>query len=138
MEGLLAIEDESRRGGTAAWAVLDEAFFARKIAHDEILVAIGDGVLGYLAWTRLWRLPWIEFVRVLEENRREGVGTALARALEDDLRAGGGHVLVSSSTGTDEDAIEWHRAMGYADGGRIEWRIWGRGIPREVLHYKEL
>jgi GNAT superfamily N-acetyltransferase len=135
MEGLLAIEEESRRSGTPSWFVLDDAFFSRKIAHDEILV--DDDVTGYLTWTLIWRLPWIEFVRVREGERRRGVGAALVRALEDRLRAAGGYMLMSSSASTDPDAIAWHRAIGFGDGGRIEWRAW-RGAPPEVLHYKEL
>jgi GNAT superfamily N-acetyltransferase len=135
--GLLAIEDEFSRTGTAAWAVMDEAFFRRKMAHEELLVAEDGGMVAWLCWTTVWRLPWIEFVRVLAARRREGIGTQLVRALEENLRAAGGWMLLSSSSGTDTDAIGWHRAIGFADGGRITWAMWP-GIPREVLHYKQL
>jgi ribosomal protein S18 acetylase RimI-like enzyme len=135
MEGLLAIEEESRRSGTSPWFVLDEDFFSRKMAQGELLV--DEDVTGYLAWTRIWRLPWVEFVRVREATRRKGIGKALMRGLEDQLRAAGGYMVMSSSASTDGDAIAWHRAIGFVDGGRIEWRAW-RGAPPEVLHYKEL
>jgi ribosomal protein S18 acetylase RimI-like enzyme len=135
--GLLDIEDEFRRAGTAAWSLMDERWFARKVAQEEIFVADDEGIIGYLMWTTLWRLPWIEFVRVRAARRRQGVGTALVRALEEQLRAANGYMLVSSSTGSDEAAIAWHRAVGFEDGGRIEWRMWP-GAPPEVLHYKEL
>jgi len=135
--GLLAVEDEFRLAGTPEWFLMDDAWFQRKIDRDELLIAEDDGIVGYLMWTSLWRLPWIEFARVLADRRREGVGRALVRELEDRLRADGGWMLLSSSTGTDEDAIAWHRAIGFKDGGRIEWKMW-RGAPPEVLHYKEL
>ncbi|MGZ4120639.1 MAG: N-acetyltransferase family protein [Actinomycetota bacterium] len=138
LAGLLAVEDEFRRTGMAAWAVMEEPWFRRKLAHDELLVAEdGDGITGWLSWTVLWVLPWVEFVRVLQAKRRQGIGTALMRALEDRYRAADGYMILSSSTGTDADAIAWHRAIGYGDGGRIEWRMWP-GAPPEVLHYKEL
>ena len=135
--GLLAIEDEFRTAGTPEWFLMDDTWFARKMEREELLVADEDGIVGYLMWTTLWRLPWIEFARVLIDHRRTGVGRALVRDLEDRVRAAGGWMLLSSSTGTDKDAIAWHRAIGFKDGGRIEWRMW-RSAPPEVLHYKEL
>lgn len=135
--GLLAIEDEFRTNGTPDWFLFDDAWFDRKLQRDELLVADDGGIVGYVMWTRIWRMPWIEFVRVLKDRRRKGVGRALISGLEDRLRAAGGWMLVSSSSGNDTDAIAWHRAIGFEDGGRIEWRIW-RGAPPEVLHYKEL
>jgi len=135
--GLLEVEEEFRRTGTAAWSLMDEASFVRKIDRGEILIASGDRIVGYLMWTTLWRIPWIEFVRVLESRRKEGIGRRLAAALEERLRDDGGYMLLSSSSGTDDAAIAWHRAVGFADGGRIEWRMWP-GAPPEVLHYKEL
>ena len=137
IRGLLAVEDEFRSAGTPDWFLFDEAWFERKLDRDELLVADADGIVGYIMWTTIWRMPWIEFVRVLTGNRRQGVGRALVSGLEDRLRAAGGWMLVSSSSGTDKDAIAWHRAIGFADGGRIEWRMW-RDAPPEVLHYKEL
>jgi len=137
MMGLLAIEDEFRTAGTREWFLFDDAFFERKILREEIFVADDDDIIGYLTWTSLWRLPWIEFARVRAARRREGAGRSMVRALEDRLRAAGGFMLVSSSTGTDKDAIAWHRAIGFKDGGRIEWRMF-RGAPPEALHYKEL
>ena len=135
--GLLAIEDEFRNAGTPDYFLFDDAWFRNKLERDELLVADDEGIVGYIMWTKIWRMPWIEFVRVLLDKRRQGVGRALVAGLEDRLRAAGGWMLVSSSSGNDEDAIAWHRAIGFADGGRIEWKMW-RGAPPEVLHYKEL
>ena len=137
IQGLLAFDDEFRRTGTPDYFLFDEAWFQKKIDRDELLVADDDGIVGYLMWTRIWRMPWIEFVRVLNDRRRQGVGRALVSGLEDRLRAAGGWMLVSSSSGNDTDAIAWHRAIGFGDGGRIEWGMW-KGAPPEVLHYKEL
>jgi len=135
--GLLAIEDEFRTAGTPDWFLFDNAWFERKLERDELLVAEDEAIVGYLMWTKIWRMPWIEFVRVLIDNRRQGVGRALVTGLEDRLRAADAWMLISSSSGNDTDAIAWHRAIGFEDGGRIEWKMW-RGAPPEVLHYKEL
>ena len=136
--GLLAVEDEFRGAGTPEYFLMDDAWFETKIQRQELLVAEDDAIVGYIMWTKIWRLPWIEFVRVLIDRRREGVGRSLVEGLGDRLRAAGGWMLVSSSTGTDKDAIAWHRAIGFKDGGRIEWRMFGGRAPAEVLHYKEL
>lgn len=136
--GLLAIEDEFRASGTPNWFLMDDAWFGRKIDREELLVAEDDGIVGYLMWTKIWKMPWIEFVRVLMDRRRQGVGRSLVRDLEDRLRAAGGWLLVSSSSGTDTDAIAWHRAIGFKDGGRIQWKMFGGRAPAEVLHFKEL
>ncbi len=136
--GLLAIEDEFRTAGTPDWFLFDDAWFESKMKRDELLVADDDGIVGYMMWTRIWRMPWVEFVRVLQGRRRKGVGRALMDGLEDSLRAAGGWLLVSSSSGTDTDAIAWHRAIGFKDGGRIQWKMFGGRAPAEVLHFKEL
>jgi ribosomal protein S18 acetylase RimI-like enzyme len=135
--GLLAVEDEFRTAGTSEYFLFDDSWFESKLDRDELLVAAANGIVGYIMWTKIWRVPWIEFVRVLIDHRRQGVGRALVAGLEDRLRAAGGWMLVSSSSGNDKDAIAWHRAIGFADGGRIDWKMW-RGAPPEVLHYKEL
>ena len=137
LPGLLAIEDEFRNNGTPEYFLFDDAWFHRKMDRDELLVAEADGIVGYMMWTTIWRIPWIEFVRVLTDRRRSGAGRSLVASLEDRLRAAGSWLLLSSSSGNDTDAIAWHRAIGFKDGGRIEWRLWGK-VPPEVLHYKEL
>ena len=58
--GLLAVEDEFRVAGTPEWFLMGDAWFQRKIDRDELLIADDDGIVGYLMWTSLWRLPWIE------------------------------------------------------------------------------
>ena len=137
--GLLDVEVEFREAGTPEYFLFDAAWFERKMEREELLVADDDGAIaGYLMWTTIWRMPGIEFVRVLKGRRREGVGRALAAGLEDRLRAAGGWLLVSSSSGTDTDAIAWHRAVGFKDGGRIKWGLFGGRAPEEVLHFKEL
>src|SRR5689334_1717558 len=88
--GLLAIEDEFRGAGTPEYFLMDDAWFGTKIEREELLVADDDSIIGYIMWTRIWRLPWIEFVRVLIDRRREGVGRSLVTSLEDRLRAAGG------------------------------------------------
>src|SRR5438270_10028417 len=129
--GLLAIDDEFRTTGTPDWFLFDDAWFERKLERDELLVAEDEGIVGYLMWTKIWRMPWVEFVRVLVEHRRQGVGRALVNDLEDRLRAAGGWMLVSSSSGNDKGGIAWHRGLGFEDGGRIQWKMW-RGSPTQV------
>lgn len=135
---LLDVEEEFRRAGVSPWALMGAAWFERKIAHDQILVADAeDGFAGYVAWTVLWTLPWIEFIRLHERARRRGIGRALVRALEERLRAGGYRTLLSSTTGGEADPLAWHRAVGFEDAGSVEWKLWP-GAPDEVLLARQL
>jgi GNAT superfamily N-acetyltransferase len=136
--GLLAVEDEFASGGMASWQIMDEAFFKRKIAREELLVGLDDEtVVAWLCWTTLWRLPWIEFVRVMVAHRRQGFGRKLVQFLEDKMREANAWMLLSSSSGAEKDAIAWHRAIGFEDGGRIDWAMFP-GAPPEVLHFRRL
>ncbi|MFN2614466.1 MAG: N-acetyltransferase family protein [Actinomycetota bacterium] len=135
IDELLDIEEEFRAAGTPSWSIMDRAWFERKISHEEILVP--DDVSGYLTWTTLWRMPWIEFVRVRAARRRQGIGAVMVRALEDRLRERGGWFLVSSTSEGEDASIAWHTAIGFGDGGRVRWDMWP-GAPDEVLLYKKL
>lgn len=64
---------------------LDEADLLPKIRAHEILVAESDGVpAGLLRFDLMWSaVPFIAQLRVLEAYRRQGVGQALLRAVEE-------------------------------------------------------
>jgi GNAT superfamily N-acetyltransferase len=92
---------------------------SQKIAAGEVAVAERDGrAVGYLRLEYLWAtLPFISLIRVLEEERRQGVGRAILAFLEAALR-GRGHDLLLSSSQVDEPSPQaWHRAVGFEECG---------------------
>ncbi len=118
-----AIDASFRAAGVADEDLLAEPRFREKMAHREVLVArVGGRIVGYLSFTYIWADAWIEYIRVLEEHRRQGVGRALLVQLEVMLRARGGKHLYSSSSADESPPQAWHRRMGFRDAGRLACR----------------
>ena len=92
---------------------------AQKIAAGEVVVAERDGrPVGYLRLEYLWAtLPFISLIRVLDEERRQGVGRAILAFLEAALRGRGHDLLLSSSRVDEPPAQAWHRAVGFEECG---------------------
>jgi len=93
----------------------------RKIAAGEVFIAEQDGVaIGYLRLEFLWsKVPYIGLIRVLDAWRRRGVGRALLRFVEQDLRADGYRALYSSSQADETEPQAWHRQAGFQECGII-------------------
>lgn len=111
---------------------------AHKIAAGEVVVAEREGrPVGYLRLEYLWAtLPFISLIRVLEEERRQGVGRAILAFLEAALR-GRGHDLLLSSSQVDEPPPQaWHRAVGFEECGILAGV--NRGGVGEVFFRKRL
>jgi GNAT superfamily N-acetyltransferase len=67
-------------------------------------------------------VPFIAQVRVLEKYRRQGVGRALLRAVEE-LAVAHGSIAVLSSIALRSDraaALGWHESMGFERFGHVE------------------
>lgn len=111
---------------------------ARKIEEREVLVAERDSVLaGYVRIEHLWsKVPYIALIRVLPDFRRHGVGRALLGFLEEQLRAAGHTVLLSSSQADELEPQAWHRHMGFVECGRLEGI--NEGGVDELFFRKEL
>jgi len=93
----------------------------RKIAQREIIVAEKSGrLVGYLRFEYLWSVvPYIAFIWVVEDQRRQGIGKAMLRYLEDVLRQQGHAALYSSSQANEPEAQAWHRRVGFEECGFI-------------------
>lgn len=75
-------------------------------------------------------------VIVAPSAQGHGSGRALMRALEDHARAAGIHVLVAGVSGENLSAIAFHRAIGFAEAGRLPevGRKFGRWMDLVFLH----
>lgn len=103
---------------------LDEADLLPKIRAHEILVAESDSVpAGLLRFDLMWSaVPFIAQLRVLEAYRRQGVGQALLRAVEERARERGSIAVLSSiALGSNRTAaLGWHLAMGFEGFGVVD------------------
>ena len=75
-------------------------------------------------------------VIVAPSAQGRAAGRALMRALEDQARAKGIHVLVAGVSAENVPAIAFHRAIGFAGAGRLPGvgRKFGRWMDLVFLH----
>lgn len=94
---------------------------AGKIRQGEVAIAERNGrPLGYLRLEYLWSLvPFIALIWVVEDVRRQGVGSSLLRFAETWLRDRGHPALYSSSQADEAEPQAWHRHMGFEECGII-------------------
>lgn len=84
--------------------------------HDEVL---GFGSFGdFRAWPG-YRTTVEHSVHVSAEHRRRGIGGLLVRALIEDARALGMHVMIAGVVSTNEASLALHRRLGFAEVGRL-------------------
>ena len=93
----------------------------RKVEQREIIVAEKDGQLvGYLRLEYLWSsVPYIALIWVVEDQRQQGIGSAMLRYLENGLRQQGHRALYSSSQANEPEPQAWHRHAGFGECGFV-------------------
>ncbi len=108
----------------------------RCIASSEYLIArIGGERRGFLRFTWFWRtIPYMEMIRAID--RRKGIGTALFKRWESDVRARCAELLMTSSMSDELEPQAWHRRNGFVESGSL---IFGHLQPTpEVFFVKRL
>ena len=134
LEGLLAIEEAFREEGSPWWSIMSRDVFEFKVRAGSLIVAmLGERVVGYIMWTLFWGWPFVEYARVLRDDRNQGIGTRMLDSLARDAAARGHQRLWSSTS--DPDALRWHERNGFTRIGEIQW-VWGR--TRETILNKDL
>jgi GNAT superfamily N-acetyltransferase len=82
------------------------------------LAEVGGRPAGLVRIDLLWsRIPFVAQVRVLEEDRRRGVGRAMMEFVRTRARAQGVGFVLSSSTADEAEPQAWHRAVGSRSAG---------------------
>ena len=104
--------------------VMDQACYAPGIAYSkrtlrwflslpgaDCLVAEAEGeIAGFLLAEHAGRRAHLITLDVLERYRRRGIGTALLRAMEEKLAAGGvEHIELETATDNDAAVAFWHK-----------------------------
>ncbi len=114
-------------GAEAEWLLrhdqhIAEPWVLRHIDSGEYLVARSlNDIVGFLRFSVFWcRIPYMEMIWVAPEYRRSGVGTALFRTWEDEMRRDAYLMLMTSSESGEAEPQGWHRRNGFSDAGSIE------------------
>lgn len=88
------------------------------IRLDRVLLIEADGeTAGWLRWNLFWdNTPFMNMLYLLEDYRMQGLGRALTRHWEQQMREFG-YDVVLTSTQANEPAQHFYRHLGYADIG---------------------
>lgn len=98
----------------------------------------GNVPVGILRYNLFWdNTPFCTLLFVGERYRDRGYGKRLMEFWEDDMRARG-YGMIMTSTQTDEDAQHFYRKLGYQDAGGLVINIPGYEQPMELFLLKAL
>lgn len=106
------------RNATAPWV-------RRCLSLGEYLIARRDGVrIGFLRFSWFWgAIPFMDAIHVVPDFPKLGVGRALVRAWEAQMRAAGAEVLMTSSMSDEREPQAWHRRQGFEESGRLTFGV---------------
>lgn len=125
------------------WFTLDRHLapdmYDRKLRDKEAYVLTVDGEpVGILRYNLFWdNLPFCTLLYVKTSAQRRGYGTMLMKRWEEDMRAAG-FGMVLTSTQADETAQHFYRKLGYADCGGLTPLVPGYGQPMEIFLCKAI
>lgn len=133
LAGILAIYNHAVLHTTAIWndALVDledrRAWWRGRVEAGFPVLVATDGmgaVLGYASYGPFrpfdgYRLTVEHSVYVAESARRRGVATALLRALEQEARAAGLHVMIGGIAAENAASLRLHERLGFAETGRL-------------------
>lgn len=118
---------------------LPETEFDLKVQTQRGYVLSADGIpAGILRYNLFWdSIPFCTMLYVDGEVRRRGYGRRLMEFWENDMRARGFGMLLTS-TQADETAQHFYRKLGYEDCGGLVISIPAYRQPTELFLAKEL
>lgn len=105
--------------------------------REYILAELGGQAIGFLRLEKLWgTIPYVGMIWLAAEHRGRGAGRAILAFLEQDLRANGYKMLLSSSQVNEAEPQAWHRAVGFHECGILAGI--NEGAIGEVFFRKDL
>ena len=127
----------------AFWYQLDrhlpEAEFERKVRERRgYVLREGEIPVGVLRYNLFWdNTPFCTLLYVAREFQRRGYGRKLMEHWEQDMRAQGYGMLLTS-TQVDEEAQHFYRRLGYRDCGGLLVDVPGYEQPMELFLVKDI
>ncbi len=126
-----------------AWLALDgrltaEAFAVKAALGQCYVLERGGELIGLLRYNYFWdEVPFCTLLFVAPGQRGRGCGRLLMTRWEDDMRAQG-HTMAMTSTQSDEQAQHFYRRLGYRDAGSFAVDVPGHEQPPELIMIKAL
>lgn len=98
----------------------------------------GERVLGFATYDQFrggagYSRSMEHSINAAPEARGHGVGRLLLRGIEDHARAAGHRLMIGGITASNTASIGFHRAMGYAEWGRIPAAGWKFGEYHDLV-----
>lgn len=118
---------------------LPEQAFEGKVRDRQGYVLLVDGEpTGLLRYNLFWdNTPFCNLLFVRESHQRKGLGTLLMTHWEQDMKAQGYGMLLTS-TQVDEGAQHFYRKLGYRDCGGFVIDLPAFAQPMELFLIKEI
>ena len=103
-----------------------------------IVAADGDRLLGFSTYSQFrggagYARSMEHTIHAAPDARGRGVGRAMLTAVQDLARQRGHRILIGGITGSNDGSIAFHRAMGYAEWGRIPAAGWKFGQFHDLV-----
>ena len=111
----------------------------RQAAGQAVIVAAdGDQLLGFCTYSQFrggagYARSMEHTIHAAPDARGRGVGRAMLTAVQDHARQRGHRILIGGITGSNDGSIAFHRAMGYAEWGRIPAAGWKFGQFHDLV-----
>ena len=124
---------------------VNEDWIRRCLKYNEYIIALDKDLpddhpgkrLGFLRYALFWGVaPYLNMIRVIEGERRRGVGSALFAFWEDEMRSAGYDILMTSSLRDELEPQTWHWRNGYRESGKLTFG--SLFSEAEVFFVKEL
>ena len=118
---------------------LPEAEFDKKVRDNQgYILLVGRKPVGLLRYNFFWdNTPFCTLLYIEEQYQRKGFGRSLMEHWEQDMRARG-YGMVLTSTQVDEEAQHFYRKLGYKDCGGLTVDVPGYEQPMELFMIKQL
>lgn len=116
------------------------ALIAERQAAGQAFIVAADGarLLGFSTYSQFrggagYARSMEHTIHAAPDARGRGVGRAMLTAVQDHARQRGHRILIGGITGSNDGSIAFHRAMGYAEWGRIPVAGWKFGQFHDLV-----
>ena len=89
--------------------------------YKEYIIALENGSpVGFLRYSLFWsKFPYMDMIRVLPKDQKQGVGTALFDFWEQEMRQQNHKLLMTSSEKDEPEPQAWHIRNGFVKSGEL-------------------
>ena len=114
----------------------EQEFMAKASGRRGYVLSVGGKPIGLLRYNLFWdNTPLCTMLVINQDHRRKGYGRKLMEHWENEMKAQGYDMLLTS-TRVDEEAQHFYRKLGYEDCGGLVIDIPGHEQPMEMFLIK--